>query len=40
MHSVDSTESRENKKKSSGKILLPLGSEHKASDFTDLHATI
>ena len=40
MHSVDSTESRENKtKKSSSKMLPPLGSEPRAYNFTVLHTT-
>ena len=40
MNSADFTESRENKKKSSSKILPPLGSEPRSSDFTALHAII
>ena len=36
MHSVDSTESRENKKKSSSKMLTPVGIEPRAPEFNDL----
>ena len=37
MHSVDSAEAQENKKKLSSKMLPPVGIEPRASDF---HATV
>ena len=40
MHSVGSPESRENKTKSSSKMLHQVGIEPRASDFNALHATV